>query len=138
MPTPREGEDKSSYISRCIKYCMDNEGTEQKAAVGKCYGMWDSYQKKSNVAEKINIFVGGSNIKSSTNKMKLSDYIEEAGTVDSDLGDLTPAGGTTGTTMGCKRTKALPPTVPKKKKKKKEKESTSILKQRLMDTKSNL
>lgn len=23
------------------------EGAEQKAALGKCYGMWDSYKKKA-------------------------------------------------------------------------------------------
>lgn len=57
MPTPRKGEEKTEYISRCIKYVMDNEDAEQKQAIGKCYGMWNYYQKKgiteSNIIEKI-------------------------------------------------------------------------------------
>ena len=38
---PRVGEDKESYISRCIAY-VRNEGKSAEEAAGKCYGMWDS------------------------------------------------------------------------------------------------
>ncbi len=40
MPDPIAGEKQSDYISRCIAYCIKNEGLDQKAAAGKCYGMW--------------------------------------------------------------------------------------------------
>jgi len=39
MPEPREGEQQSAYISRCVKQVM-GEGKDQKAALGQCYGMW--------------------------------------------------------------------------------------------------
>ena len=45
MPKPRKREKKSKYISRCISD-VRAEGTPQKAAVGKCYGMYDYYKKK--------------------------------------------------------------------------------------------
>jgi len=104
MPTPNKGEEKSAYISRCIKYCMDKEGIEQKAAVGKCYGMWD-YYTKNNITERIDMFL-------------------EQGTTVADI-DLTPASS---------RTKALPPTKPKKKKK----NGDIMQKRRLQMVQSNL
>jgi hypothetical protein len=39
---PNSGEDKESYISRCIAY-VRNEGKSAEEAAGKCYGMWDSH-----------------------------------------------------------------------------------------------
>jgi hypothetical protein len=70
MPKPLPNETKEEYIPRCIEYIVKNEGAEQKAAVGKCYGLWDYFNKK-NITEKI------------------SDYIEEEGTVTADI-DITP------------------------------------------------
>jgi len=46
MPDVREGEDRSSYMARCVPQVM-KEGLDQKAAVGKCEGMYDSHVKKS-------------------------------------------------------------------------------------------
>jgi len=45
MPTPNEGESKSAYVSRCVKAVMA-EGKSQTAALGQCYGMWKSHQRK--------------------------------------------------------------------------------------------
>lgn len=38
--SPRAGESKDEYISRCVKYVI-NEGKSQDEALGKCYGMWE-------------------------------------------------------------------------------------------------
>lgn len=46
MPRPNPGEEKNAYISRCVRQVM-GEGAEQKAALGKCFGMWDYYHKDS-------------------------------------------------------------------------------------------
>jgi hypothetical protein len=40
MPKPAEGEDKDTFISRCIRYLRREGMTEQKAILGKCYGLW--------------------------------------------------------------------------------------------------
>jgi hypothetical protein len=47
MPTPREGESKKKFVSRCIAYLFDNEGeTDRAHAAAKCYGMYDQWRKK--------------------------------------------------------------------------------------------
>jgi len=38
--SPRSGESKEEYISRCVPYVL-NEGKSQDEALGKCYGMWE-------------------------------------------------------------------------------------------------
>jgi hypothetical protein len=48
MPKPKKKEKKNKYISRCIS-AVRHEGTGQKQAVGKCYGMWDYYKKESRI-----------------------------------------------------------------------------------------
>ena len=50
MPKPRKGEKKNNYISRCIRK-VRHEGTGQKQAVGKCYGMWKYYSKESRILD---------------------------------------------------------------------------------------
>jgi len=45
MPKPRKGESKSKYISRAVRYMMDQEGLSQKHALGKAYGMWKQHLK---------------------------------------------------------------------------------------------
>jgi len=45
MPSVKPNEKQSDYISRCVSYCMDKEGLDQKAAVGKCYGLWKQHLK---------------------------------------------------------------------------------------------
>jgi hypothetical protein len=50
MPKPRAGESKSSYISRCVREVM-GEGRDQKAAVGKCEGMWREYHHTKSFAD---------------------------------------------------------------------------------------
>jgi len=45
MPRPRKEEKQSSYVSRCISQSR-HEGYSQKAAVGRCYGMYRYYKKK--------------------------------------------------------------------------------------------
>jgi hypothetical protein len=130
MPTPRKGEQKSAYISRCIRYCVDSEGMEQKAAVGKCYGMWD-YYTKNNVTEKIHSIVEGKGfdkrdfVKGFLD-MPIGDYInlcaeiereevEEQGTTTQDIDITTTASN------------------PKRKKRKE-----SMMRRRLQDTSNSL
>jgi hypothetical protein len=45
MPEVKSGESRSDYMARCVSKVMD-EGLDQKAAVGKCEGMYDSAVKK--------------------------------------------------------------------------------------------
>jgi len=45
MPAVKKGESRNAYVSRCVPYCMKKEGLSQKAAVGKCEGMY-TYKKK--------------------------------------------------------------------------------------------
>lgn len=50
MPSVRKGESSKSYMGRCIRL-VKKEGATQKAAVGKCYGMFKSkWTSKSNKA----------------------------------------------------------------------------------------
>ena len=45
MPKVKPGMKKSEYVPFCISYVMKNEGLDQKAAVGKCYGLWKAHLK---------------------------------------------------------------------------------------------
>ncbi len=44
MPTPKPKETRNEYMGRCVPQCM-KEGLDQRAAVGKCYGMFDQHRK---------------------------------------------------------------------------------------------
>ena len=44
MPRVKRGEKRSGYLGRCITEVM-KEGKGQKAAVGKCEGMYDFKRK---------------------------------------------------------------------------------------------
>jgi hypothetical protein len=44
MPSVKPGESRSDYVARCVPVCM-KEGLDQKAAVGKCEGMYTSKRK---------------------------------------------------------------------------------------------
>jgi len=44
MPNVKKGEGSGSYMSRCIPTAK-KEGRTQKAAVGKCYGLFKSKWK---------------------------------------------------------------------------------------------
>ena len=44
MPSVRKNESYKSYMKRCIPI-VKREGKSQKAAVGKCYGMFKSKWK---------------------------------------------------------------------------------------------
>lgn len=46
MPKHKKGETKSKWMSRCVPHVKKKEGKSQKAAVGKCLGMWRSHKKK--------------------------------------------------------------------------------------------
>lgn len=46
MPNLKPGESKTDYISRCVKEVM-KEGATQEQALGKCYGMYNNFKKKS-------------------------------------------------------------------------------------------
>ena len=48
MPTPKKNETKRQYISRAVKYMINKEGLSQKQAVGKAYGMWETYKYRKN------------------------------------------------------------------------------------------
>ena len=41
MPGVKKGEKRNHYVSRCVKEVI-KEGKGQKAAVGKCEGMYNS------------------------------------------------------------------------------------------------
>ena len=57
MPEVKPGESRNSYMGRCVRQVMA-EGLDQKAAVGKCEGMYDSHVKKSREAvRKANVVV---------------------------------------------------------------------------------
>jgi len=45
MPEVKKNETRSDYVSRCIKVCTA-EGLSQKAAVGKCEGMFSHKRSK--------------------------------------------------------------------------------------------
>ena len=49
MPEPRKGEKRSEYISRCVEFLIKKEGLERDHALGKCYGMWRSKDKKKKI-----------------------------------------------------------------------------------------
>lgn len=44
MPKPGKKEKKNAYLKRAIPMMMD-EGLDQKQAVGKAHGMWNTYKK---------------------------------------------------------------------------------------------
>jgi len=54
MPTPRSGESKSDYISRCIPVLKD-EGKKQEQAVAICYSMWE--KKNEDIMKRIDRFL---------------------------------------------------------------------------------
>jgi len=45
IPDIKPGESKEDYVSRCIAYCIKEEGLTQEQASGKCYGMWKEKQE---------------------------------------------------------------------------------------------
>ncbi len=51
MPVRRKDEPLADYVGRCIDE-VRHEGTGQKQAVGKCYGMADWKPKKKKKAKK--------------------------------------------------------------------------------------
>jgi len=53
MPAVRKGESEQAYVSRCIAYCIRNEGLTQEQAAGKCYGMYRSHKEGSSMAKKL-------------------------------------------------------------------------------------
>lgn len=46
MPRPHPGERKEDFINRAIQVFY-NEGFDHDAAVGRAYGFWRSYKKRS-------------------------------------------------------------------------------------------
>jgi hypothetical protein len=53
MPAVKKGESEQAYVSRCIAYVVRNEGLSQKAAAGKCYGMYKNHKHGSSMAKKL-------------------------------------------------------------------------------------
>ena len=45
MPSINPNESEQKYISRCVKFVMEHENLSQKAALGKCYGMYKQHKK---------------------------------------------------------------------------------------------
>ena len=47
MPTPKKGESRQSFVSRCIS-TLRHEGDERDNRIvsGQCFGMYDSWKKK--------------------------------------------------------------------------------------------
>lgn len=50
MPNVKANESKTDYMARCIPQVL-KEGLDQKAAVGKCEGMYNSVQKTTAIKE---------------------------------------------------------------------------------------
>jgi len=46
MPTPKKGESRNDFVSRCIRQLRREGKHEQKAIVGKCEGIFDYNIKK--------------------------------------------------------------------------------------------
>jgi len=46
MPAVKKGEKQSDYVSRCVAYVVKNEGLNQQAALGKCYGLYKESKKR--------------------------------------------------------------------------------------------
>ena len=49
MPDVKPGEGRNEYVARCVRVAM-GEGLDQKAAVGKCEGMYDGHVQKAREA----------------------------------------------------------------------------------------
>lgn len=45
MPDVKPKEKQSDYIKRCVPVVMKENGGDQKAALGKCYGMYKQAKK---------------------------------------------------------------------------------------------
>lgn len=58
MPYPKNGEDKSEYIDRCIPYVL-KEGTakNEKQAAAICYSMWEKHEISENIVNKIDMLL---------------------------------------------------------------------------------
>lgn len=54
MPLPKDNENKSDYISRCVKELIDKEGKPQKQALAICYSYWDKHQENNENLSYIN------------------------------------------------------------------------------------
>jgi hypothetical protein len=47
MPTPRKGETQAQFIDRCVPFVLeDGSAKNQKAALGRCYGIWRNAKKE--------------------------------------------------------------------------------------------
>jgi len=44
MPKPKAGENRNDFVGRCVPIAM-KEGLDQKAAVGKCEGVFSSHKR---------------------------------------------------------------------------------------------
>jgi len=56
MPTPRKGESKSKFVSRCIGVVKgENSKLTDKQASGRCYGIWDEHQKRKSLRASLDI-----------------------------------------------------------------------------------
>ena len=49
MPEPEKDESQKDFIGRCVKYVMDEGETDNKAALGKCYGIWRQAHKNESI-----------------------------------------------------------------------------------------
>ena len=52
MPKPLKKEKRADYIHRAMKEMMGGEGMKQKEALGRAYGMYDSFMGKGKKKEK--------------------------------------------------------------------------------------
>ena len=54
MPYPKKNEKRSDYIGRAVSTIMGKEPVKpMKAALGKAYGMWDTYKGGKKPKEKV-------------------------------------------------------------------------------------
>lgn len=52
MPKPRSGESEGDFVARCVPIVM-GEGSTQKQALGKCYGLYRNAKKEMNIAKRL-------------------------------------------------------------------------------------
>jgi hypothetical protein len=79
MPTPRQGEDRSDFMARCVPELVEDEGVPQRQAVARCFSLWNDRNK-----------AGGHPMNRATQKVRFEDL---PASVKDARSDLSGAGG---------------------------------------------
>lgn len=77
MPTPKQGESRSAFVSRCIPYVQrEDTSLSDKQAAGKCHGLWKQHRKATAMTD-INVIrkIGVEPIKATGNDGRYRAYV---------------------------------------------------------------